>query len=126
MKTIIALVAIAMTSSTFAADSSWLLCKGKAVLFESRVNLVVNSHEHRTAEGRENSLTLIYGAHLLNGNLDTTENDSGSIVLKNDQSNFTGTVSVDYNKGIMTLNGTLNLQGEESVLKTRLVCEALN
>ena len=58
MKVLISLFVISFSTSVLAADSSWLLCKGKVNLEGSIMNVVVNSVEHRAGiddEGNDKS-----------------------------------------------------------------------
>lgn len=122
--TLIALVLLASMTSAFAKDSTWNLCQGPVVLFEDNTRLVVNVYEHRNAPGRETNLTMIFGGHTLQGSLDSTESDSGEVVLKNDRSTYKGHIAIDYNKNTITLDGVLDV-GAETPLMTKLKCVTL-
>lgn len=119
---IFALATTVLASTTFAADSTWLLCNNK--------NIAVNAFEHRAgADKRETSLTMIIGDHALKGALINT--DSGPVALSQAQNNevlktFKGKVGVNYKTKIMTLNGKLSLYGVNYDVVTRLSCQELN
>lgn len=126
-KLLLALVMLGSAHSLFAKDSTWNLCQGKVVLFEEDTRLVVNVYEHRSPEGRATELTLIYGGSTLIGTLDSTENDSGNVLLKNDHgSTYEGQVAVDYQTNKISLAGTLTLNGAPSPLKTQMKCATLS
>lgn len=114
-------------NSAFAKDSTWNLCVGDVILYESKVKLVVNVFEHRnpTGNGRVTDLTMIYGQNVLAGKFNSTANDSGVVILKQDKSNFRGSVKVDYAASTIALSGKLNLFGEVSPLVTTLSCTGL-
>lgn len=113
-------------NTAFAKDSTWKICIGDVVLYEEEVKLVVNVFEHRAEDGRSTDLTLIYGGNVLGGNFDSTENDSGTTILKNDNSTFKGTATVDYSEDTLALDGVLTLFGEPTKLQDTLQCETLS
>lgn len=117
------------TSMAFAADSSWLLCKGPANLGEDKINIVINSLEHRNgADARINELTLIYGSRLIVGSFDSTEADSAQVDLNSikGDSKFSGKVSFNYQDDTSTINGKITLDGEVLSLDANLSCEEMN
>lgn len=135
MKFLISLLALSFTTSLFAADSSWLLCKGKVVIEGSQMNIVINSLEHRAGmddEGnskRVNDITLIVGNRLIVGQLDTSNDMNGSVVLAtaDGASKFDGVVMFDYTKPTMTLRGKLVLDEELSAtIGVKTTCEYMN
>lgn len=135
MKILISLFVLSFTTSVLAVDSSWLLCKGKVDLEGSKINIVVNSLEHRAGvddEGnqkRVNDLTLIFGNRLLTGQLDTSDEINGAVVLAtaDNMSNFDGVVIFDYTKPTLTLRGKLLVDGElSSTVSVKMSCEEMN
>jgi hypothetical protein len=132
----IALLFVFASFSAMAVDSSWLLCKGKADLFDRNVNLVVNSFEYRNgvkpdgSTNRSNDITFIFGGHRLNGQFDSTETDSSKIELQDNEGKdtFNGTISIDYVKHVMILKGDFKLFGldETAPINTKFKCEELN
>jgi hypothetical protein len=135
MKILTALIALVLSSQVFAADSAWLLCKGKADLAGSEINLVLNSVEHRNGistsgeQLRINELTLIFGTRLLTGSFESSERDSSvvELVTKDKTSNFSGLVSFDYANDSMTLKGVLTIDVElKSEISSTLTCEQMN
>lgn len=134
-KQIILLFSMILSHVSQAADSSWLLCKGKAVLYGKEVNLVFNSYEHRVGTRpngttrRANELTFIYGGHKLDGRFDSSEEMSGKILLKNSKGErFRGTMTIDYGASELNLTGKLTLVGDTkpSPLNSTFICEELN
>jgi hypothetical protein len=135
MKILIGLFAISFTASVFAADSSWLLCKGKIDLEGSKMNIVINSVEHRAGldnEGndkRVNDITLIMGTRLIVGQLDTSNDMNGAVALAtaDGASKFDGIVMFDYTKPTMTLRGKLVIDEElSSTIAVKTTCEYMN
>lgn len=135
MKFLISLLALTFTTSLLAADSSWLLCKGKVVIEGSQMNIVVNSVEHRAGiddEGndkRVNDLTLIMGTRLIVGQLDTSNDMNGSVALStaDGSSKYDGIVMFDYTKPSLILRGTIVLDEElTSTVGVKLTCEYMN
>jgi hypothetical protein len=110
-------------STGWAADSTCLLGdNGK---------IAVTTFEHRTSTGgRATDVTLIFGTHLLRGEL--VDVDSGPVTLKatgkGKENNyiFTGTINVDYDGKKMTLKGKLKVDGTEiSNFNTTFRCKQL-
>ena len=127
MKYLLALCLLSLLSvPAFARDSTWKMCIGSTQLFDVPAKLAVNVFEHRnsTGDGRVTELTLIYGGHVLQGNFDSTEDDSGKILLKQDDSTFTGFTEVDYEHDLLILTGKLDLGIETDVIAV-LKCETL-
>ncbi len=124
MKTfILGMVAIlASSSAARAADSTWLLGdNGK---------IAVSTHEHRAGAGRATSVTLIYGVHLLVGELKDT--DSGPITLReisdgeeDKANNFKGQITVDYERTRVTLAGNLDLGAGPQKINFRIGCKEM-
>lgn len=112
-------------SSAFAKDSDWKICKGETVLFGDTVNIIVNLFEHRNGDGRATDLTLIYGSNILGGGFNSTESDTGAVMLKNDNSYFRGRAAVRYETSTLALRGTLSLYGEATALSSTLKCDTL-
>ncbi|MBC7428602.1 MAG: hypothetical protein H7336_08330 [Bacteriovorax sp.] len=123
------LLLLALCSGTwdtsFAKDSDWKICKGEVVMFGSNAKLVVNLYEHRYGEGRTNDINFIYGGNILKGSLDSSESTSGAVKLKGTNSSFKGLVSVDYQKGILSLIGKVSINKSISDLNASLECETL-
>ena len=116
-------------NTAMAKDSTWQMCIGDVNLYEEDVQLAVNVFEHRnsTGDGRVIDLTLIYGGNVLKGGFNSTENDSGNVLLKDTTvSQFKGTAAVNFEESTLTLNGKLNLFGSATPLKGVLKCETLS
>lgn len=135
MKFLINILALSFTTSLFAADSSWILCKGKVVVEGSQMNIVINSLEHRAGmddEGnskRVNDITLIMGNRLIVGQLDTSNDMNGTVALatSDGSSRFDGIVIFDYSKPSMTLRGKLVVDEElSSMIAVKTTCENMN
>ena len=135
MKILISLIAFTFTTGLFAADSSWLLCKGKVVIEGSQMNIVVNSLEHRAGmddEGndkRVNDITLIMGNRLITGQLDTSNEMNGTVALAtaDGSTKYDGIVMFDYTKPSLILRGTIVLDTElSSTVASKLTCEYMN
>lgn len=135
MKFLISVLALSFTTSLFAADSSWLLCKGKVDLEGSKMNIVINSLEHRAGvddEGnqkRVNDITLIMGNRLIVGQLDTSDDMNGSVALAtaDSKSKFDGIVMFDYTKPTLILRGKIVLDEElSSTVAVKTTCEYMN
>jgi hypothetical protein len=97
-----------LTTTIFASDSSWLLCKNsKHQNPHDELVPVVSIYEHRNGtEGRKTEVYLIYGMHLLTGSLLNT--DSGKIILKSPlykDDIFKGKIKIDYVKNHASLKG---------------------
>lgn len=113
-------------NTAFAKDSTWKLCVGDVVLYEETVKLVVNVFEHRNgADGRATDLTMIYGGNVLKGGFNSTESDSGVVILKENQSFFRGTAAVDYSLDTLALKGRLSLFGSVTPIEATIKCETL-
>lgn len=135
-KRIILISAMFLSVTTMAADSSWLLCKGTAILYEHEVNLVVNSFEHRDGvkdsgeTKRANDLLLIYGGHLLKGRFNSSESNTANVKLVSydGPEKYTGVISVDYALQELKLDGSIVFFSGEApqVFSTTLKCEELN
>ncbi|MEA9358209.1 hypothetical protein SHI21_18385 [Bacteriovorax sp. PP10] len=135
MKIFISLFVLSFTTSVLAADSSWLLCKGKIDLEGSKMNIVINSVEHRAGmddEGndkRVNDITLIMGTRLIVGQLDTSNDMNGAVALATTDgaSKFDGIVMFDYTKPTMILRGKLVIDEElSSTIAVKTTCEYMN
>lgn len=103
-----------------AADSAWLLCESS--------HLVVNVHEHRAgASDREISLAMIYGMHVLQGNLKNKVR--GAVLLAGSPTEpantFKGRANVDFAENTLSLSGTLSLYGAEENFQTKLSCKEM-
>lgn len=96
---------LAVSTAAIARDSTWL--------HGDNGHIAVNTLEHRSGDGRATDVALIYGSHLLQGTL--TDADAGKVVLKEAGAAgenegaliFTGTISVNYEKGQIAVKGTL-------------------
>ena len=104
-----------------ARDSTWLLC--------SDDSLALSAHEHRGpgGEGRETSLTLIFGVHEMLGVLRDAE--SGTVVLKrqgNPGTAFSGKISLDFEANTIALRGTVSIDGEPTKVNTTLECKQMS
>ena len=135
MKFLIGLVAFLMSSILFAADSSWLLCKGQMDIDGDKFNIVVNSLEHRAgvdSEGndkRVNDLTLIFGNRLIVGQLDTSDDMNGKVLLATDdgKSKFDGVVIFDYLIPSLILRGNIVIDEDlTSTILVKMTCEHMN
>lgn len=125
MKAIVLGLTVILSSSAFARDSEWSICKTSTMIYEEKETLLLNRYEHRSDDGmgRTTDLTLIFGGHLLTGAFDSTEVDTGAVTLKSETSSFTGTVLLKSNS--VQLKGTLNLNGAETPLASSFRCELL-
>lgn len=121
------LMVLAITLSgltTFAKDSTWQICQGKATLFQEQETILVNLFEHRSSSGRVTDMTLIFGGHVLSGSFDSTDADTGSILMKNESSSFKGEVNINYSTNTLLIGGSLNL-GTKTNFNTVLKCKVL-
>jgi hypothetical protein len=116
---------VLLSSSAFARDSQWSLCKTSTMIYEEKETLLLNRYEHRSNDGmgRTTDLTLIFGGHLLTGAFDSTEVDTGAVTLSSETSSFTGTILLKNNA--VQLRGTLSLDGAETPLASNFRCEVL-
>jgi len=135
MKFLISLFVLSFTTSVLAADSSWLLCKGKVDIEGSKMNIVINSLEHRAGvdeEGnqkRVNDITLIMGNRLIVGQLDTSDEMNGTVALAtaDGSTKYDGIVMFDYTKPSLILRGKLVLDAElTSTIAVKTTCEYMN
>lgn len=136
MRMTFTLLFVFISLPAMAVDSSWLLCRGTAELYEREVNLVVNSYEHRDGvkpngdTNRSNQLTFIFGGHKLDGQFDSSESDSAKIHLQDKEGRdyLDGDISIDYQTYVMTLKGKIYLFGDDapSAIYTTFNCEELN
>ncbi len=120
-------ILLTLTSvATFAKDSTWKMCIGDTILYGDPAKLALNVFEHRnsTGDGRVTDLALIYGAHILRGSFDSTEDNTGFVRLREHGSIFLGHVAVDYGTNTVALNGKLKLP-ESTFVKAVLKCETL-
>jgi hypothetical protein len=104
-----------------ARDSTWLLC--------SDDSLALSAHEHRApgGDGRETSLTLIFGVHEMRGVL--RDADTGKVTLKRQatpDTKFAGQLSLDFEANTVALNGTLTIDGQPTKVKTTLECKQMS
>jgi hypothetical protein len=118
-------VCSASITSVFAKDSDWKLCKGEVTLFDEPVRIVVSSYEHRAGNGRVADMTFIYGGNILQGSLNTSEVNSGTLKLKGNNSSYKGTAAIDFEKSRLVLAGKLTLNRQVSELNALLECETL-
>lgn len=135
MKFLISVLALSFSTSLLAADSSWLLCKGKVTVEGSQMNIVINSLEHRAGvddEGndkRVNDITLIMGNRLIVGQLDTSNEMNGTVALAtaDGSSKYDGIVMFDYTKPSLILRGKIVLDVElSSTVAVKTICEYMN
>lgn len=135
MKFLIGLFVLSMSSFAFAADSSWLLCKGQMTIDGDKFNIVVNSLEHRAGvddEGndkRVNDLTLIFGNRLIVGQLDTSNDMNGAVSLAtaDGSSKYDGIVMFDYTKPSLILRGKVVIDEEMTgTIAVKMACEHMN
>lgn len=121
MKTaLLALILSVSAISAQAADSTWLLCDNGS--------LAVNALEHRNGpDGRATDLALIYGTHILKGQLINA--DRGTVLLDGSETDaektYRGTVAVDYKKNTIALRGTLSLYNTPIAVKAVLKCKVM-
>jgi len=106
--------------NSHAADSTWLLCDNGS--------LAMNLLEHRNgADGRATDLALIYGTHILKGQL--IDVDAGPVALDGSEASavktFKGSVSVNYVKNTVSLRGVLSLYGSPSRVSAVLKCKVM-
>ena len=114
---------LCFSTAAMARDSTWLLGDdGQAV--------ALTTFEHRAENGRATTVTLIYGEHLLRGELKDV--DSGKITLKASaalpENNyiFKGMISIDYEKMQIKLKGRMTV-GEDEIASydTTIKCKQL-
>jgi hypothetical protein len=121
MKNLILAFVLALGSlSAQAADSTWLLCDNGS--------LALNVLEHRAgASGRATSLTLIYGMHIMKGEL--VNADAGAISLDGSEpgavKTFNGNISISYQKNAVVLSGAMDLYGTPTRVRTQLKCKVM-
>ena len=104
-----------------ARDSTWLVCTDDS--------LALSVHEHRAADGdgRETSVTLIFGVHEMRGVLRDAE--TGTVALKRQgkpDTKFAGKISLDFDANTVALTGTLSIDGEPTKVKTTLQCKQMS
>lgn len=108
---------VLLAGSAQAADSLWLLCDDGG--------LALNLLEHRDEGGsRLTDLALIYGYHVLLGEL---KGDEGDVVLKGkSKKKFKGHVKITYADKVVTVNGSLLLSGKiSSPVNAQLKCKEM-
>ena len=117
---LVAAMSLLVSVSAVAADSTWLLCNNGA--------LAVNSVERRAGiDDRSTNIKLMLGVHLFSGELKNT--DSGPVLLKGKSSQdvFTGTMNFNYTNNILTLKGTLKIDGQPFAIPAqRLSCKQMH
>jgi hypothetical protein len=108
-----------------AHDSLWSLCRTKTEIYGEKETLILNEYEHRNSsgDGRDTELKLIFGGNLLAGVFNSTDVSSGPITLKSNKSRFKGIVKLSDDS--VELNGVLNLNGSNTILKAKFDCEVL-
>lgn len=135
MKLLLGLVLLFVSTISMAADSSWLLCKGQMTIDGDKFNIVMNSLEHRAGiddegnEKRVNDLTLIFGNRLIVGQLDTSSDMNGSVMLStaDHSSKYEGIVIFDYSKPSLILRGKIVIDEElTSPIAVKMNCEFMN
>lgn len=122
MKTLLSVIALALTLFTAQAearDSTWLLCDNGG--------LVLNVLEHRVSiDDRTSELTLIYGAHVLEGQLLGVYEGDVKLSSRYAQGpKFEGRLSLDFAKKVALIRGDLFLDDEKFALSDRLACKEL-
>jgi hypothetical protein len=121
MKFLLSSLCLAALSSSVAEarDSTWLLC--------SNGGLALNVLEHREGvDSRASELTLIYGAHVYQGQLLGTE--AGSVLLSSyssRNSSFRGNVALNFMSKTAVVRGSLSINGETFTIRERLSCKVL-
>jgi hypothetical protein len=121
MKVLFGLLALTLFSAQAEArDSTWLLCQNSS--------FVLNVHEHRAGmDSRESSLTLIYGAHVLEGALvDTDDGVVGLTTRSVRNTSYRGRIALDFAKKTALVRGELSLNGAKFNISERLACRELN
>jgi hypothetical protein len=135
-------VLLASPTAAHAADSTWLLCKGIADKGGgAKSYLAANLLEHRnaTGDGRDLDVTLLYGAHVMTGEilgktgdfmvkpvaLQVTEEVDGKRVVI-----FTGTGRLSSDMKTFTVAGkfdfTFGREPAPQPIMAKLRCEELN
>ena len=120
MKALFALLALAAFSpSAEARDSTWLLCDNGG--------LVLNVLEHRVSiDDRTSELTLIYGAHVYEGQLfGVYEGDIKLTSRHSKDSKFDGQLVLNFAKKEALISGNLFINGEKFAISDRLPCKEL-
>lgn len=97
-----------LSLNTYAADSTWLICKNiKHGHPHDELVPVISIFEHRNGTfGRKTEIYLVYGAHLLTGSL--KNKDEGKIFLKSPlakDDTFSGKIKIDYFGDKLLLKG---------------------
>ena len=117
--------------NSFAADSTWLICKN-AIHGNPQNELVpvISLFEHRNGtSGRETEITLIYGIHLLTGSLKNT--DQGKITLKSPSKkddSFKGIIKINYADNSLLLKGNYITypNSTQQYYEFNIACEAID
>ncbi len=105
-----------LTTSVFAKDSLWVLCKSN--------NLVMNILEHRDgADGRVAEVTLIYGSHVAKGTLDYELGKMAN--FKGKSINFDGEISFRFPISDIKIQGNLRINNSAYNIKQVLACEEI-
>lgn len=123
MKTVIfsAIIAV-LSSSAWAADSTWYLCDNGT--------LAVNLLEHRAANGngRAFSVALMFGANLVQGEVDAGDDNSGTANITSSKNSFSGTISLGQEPGPnVIVDGTLTLSGQSKDISVNVLgCKVLD
>jgi hypothetical protein len=114
------------SASAPGADSAWLLCQGSTSLFGKKSSLVVNSFEHRSgADKRQNDFVLIFGGYALRGS--AGDSAGGGVTLKDGElAKLSGNISVDYQKPVLRVKGTLITGSAKTNVDAELSCTEMN
>lgn len=117
--------------NSYAADSTWLICKN--IIHGNPHNELVpvlSIFEHRNGtSGRKTEITLIYGSHLLTANLKNA--DEGKIHLKSPlrkDDSFKGSIKINYTENSVQLRGDYITYPDSThkYYDFDITCEAIN
>lgn len=141
MKLTIALVLTATAATSYAKDSTWLLCKGVGVQADkTKTYIVASLLEHRGVADRDLGVTVIYGDHVTRGAIvgKAAAPFSGkptALKLANvgkAGTAFTGTATLADDMTTFSLKGSIDFTfGDDPKAKpqgfeAKLTCEALD
>lgn len=136
MKLTIALVLAATTATSYAKDSTWLLCKGVGEQADkTKTYIVASLLEHRSPTDRDLGVTVIYGDHVTRGVLHGTPFTGKELNLANvgkPGTAFTGTATLSDDMKTFALKGSIDFafgddpKGKPQAFTAKLACEALD
>jgi hypothetical protein len=134
MRLLIVVGALCLARPSFAADSTWLLCKGKT---DGGIPLVVSAFEQRAASGdqRDLSLTVVRGDHVSRGvarNVDEGKAAAFTARTVDKWVTIEGKVTLVSGMTALTLSGTIDpsfghdTSPKRVAFKAKLTCETVD